>query len=185
MNLLPPPGPARRRQLAALTLVVAALSAVLWYQWRPAAAPPTTSNPTAPAAPVPAAVRLPDSVKLAALTDVPEPPAVGRNPFGFGARPAPPPAETYRMPPSVMMAPPAPPVPQGPPPVPLKLMGMIVVPGTGRTMVTLKDTVTGATFQAFEGEVVDGRYRLIKVGLQSVVVSYVDGTGQRTIPLGG
>ncbi len=51
-------------------------------------------------------------------------------------------------------------------------------------MVTLRDA-NGTVFQAFEGDVVDGRYRVIKIGVQSVVVSYVDGSGQRTIPLGG
>lgn len=62
---------------------------------------------------------------------------------------------------------------------------MLEVPGSGRTMVMLKDPETGASFQAFEGDIVDGRYRIVKVGLQSVVVSYVDGTGSRTIGLGG
>ena len=30
---------------------------------------------------------------------------------------------------------------------------------------------------------VDGQYKVIKVGITSVDVAYVDGTGQRTIPL--
>jgi hypothetical protein len=66
----------------------------------------------------------------------------------------------------------------------LKLVGMTVMPG-GRTMVTLRDAASGALLQGFEGDVVDGRYRIVRVGLQSVVVSYVDGSGTRTIPLGG
>jgi hypothetical protein len=32
-----------------------------------------------------------------------------------------------------------------------------------------------------EGQIVDGKYKLLKVGKESVIVSYVDGTGQRTI----
>jgi len=32
--------------------------------------------------------------------------------------------------------------------------------------------------------VLDGQYKILKVGLQSVIVSYVDGQGQRTIGLG-
>jgi hypothetical protein len=51
-------------------------------------------------------------------------------------------------------------------------------------MVTLKDPATGALFHAFEGDTVDGRYKLVKVGSQSVVVSYVDGSGMRTLGLG-
>jgi hypothetical protein len=52
-------------------------------------------------------------------------------------------------------------------------------------VVTLKDPGTGALFHASEGDIVDGRYRLIKVGVQSAVVAYLDGSGQRTIALGG
>ena len=52
-------------------------------------------------------------------------------------------------------------------------------------MVSLKDPVSNALFQAFEGDIVDGRYRVVKVGDRSVVLSYVDGTGTRTISLGG
>jgi hypothetical protein len=62
---------------------------------------------------------------------------------------------------------------------------MTSVPGSGKTLATLKDPVSGAVFQAFEGDVIDGRYRIVKVGLQSVIVSYVDGSGSRTIALGG
>ena len=50
-------------------------------------------------------------------------------------------------------------------------------------MVTLKDPGTGGLFHAFEGDIVDGRYRVVKVGTQSVVVSYVDGSGMRTVGL--
>jgi hypothetical protein len=51
-------------------------------------------------------------------------------------------------------------------------------------MVTLKEASGPGVYQAFEGDIVDGRYRIVKVGLQSVVVSYLDGSGSRTIPLG-
>jgi hypothetical protein len=78
----------------------------------------------------------------------------------------------------------APPVPQGPPPIGLRLAGMMVAPETNRTMVTLKDPQSGGLFHAFEGDVVDGRYKVVKVGDRSVVVSYVDGSGLRTLGLG-
>jgi hypothetical protein len=52
-------------------------------------------------------------------------------------------------------------------------------------MVTLIDPVGKGVFHAFEGDIVDGRYRVVKVGVQSVVLSYMDGTGQRTIAMGG
>jgi hypothetical protein len=55
----------------------------------------------------------------------------------------------------------------------------------GRVVVTLQDPASKAVFLASEGDVVDGRYKVVKVGTSSVVVSYIDGTGLRTLPLGG
>ena len=52
-------------------------------------------------------------------------------------------------------------------------------------MVALKDPDSGAVFQALEGQIVDGRYRVVKIGLTSVIVSYIDGSGQRTLSTGG
>ena len=49
-----------------------------------------------------------------------------------------------------------------------------------RRLVTLKDK-SGAVFQAFEDQIVDGRYRLVKVGTQSVVVAHLDGSNPRTL----
>jgi len=52
-------------------------------------------------------------------------------------------------------------------------------------MVTLRDPATGTLFQAFEGDVVDGRYRVLQIGVESATVSYVDGSGVRKLSLGG
>jgi len=184
MKLFPPPGPERRQQLRRLGVLVALLVGVLWYRWRQAEAPPLSSNSQVPSPAATPAMKLPATVRLDELEPVPDRVAVGRNPFGFGERPAAPPPQ---MPVTPVWTPPpaAPPVPQGPPPIALKLTAMLVMPGTDRTMVTLKDPASGALYQAFEGEVVDGRYRVVKVGQQSVVLSYVDGSGLRTISLGG
>jgi hypothetical protein len=117
------------------------------------------------------------------VNDVSEP---VRNPFTYGARPTPPPApRPESVTPSPVLPPSMPALPQGPPPIGVKLVGMTVIPETGRTMVTLQDPASKAVYQGFEGDIVDGRYRVVKVGSQSVVLSYVDGTGMRTIPLGG
>ena len=74
-------------------------------------------------------------------------------------------------------------MPTGPPPIPLKLTGLMADP-YGKARAYLKDP-SGAVFEAVEGQVVDGRYRLLKIGTSSVVLSYLDGTGQRTVTLGG
>jgi hypothetical protein len=55
----------------------------------------------------------------------------------------------------------------------------------GRTMVTLMYTARIGLFQAFEIDVVVGRYRVTKITMQSAVLSYVDGSGARTVRLGG
>ena len=36
-----------------------------------------------------------------------------------------------------------------------------------------------------EGEIIDGRYRLVRIGVESVVMEYVDGRGRTTIRLSG
>ena len=188
MKLLPPPGPERKR---AFTLLAVLLVALVVFAWRyypaagPAVSPPAASNPqqpgSRPATPTAAAPALPEALKLADLEPVPDEPAAGRNPFRFGVRP-PPPAPP---PPPAVVAPPLPPAPPpGPPPIPpinLELIGLTDMPD-GRRLATLKDP-SGAVFQAYEGQVVDGRYRLLKVALQSVIVAYLDGQGQKTLSL--
>ena len=184
MRLLPPPGPERQRQLLMLSVMVVVLAGSLWYTLRPAGSGPAASNLARPAAAPAGTLAVPAPVKLDALNEAAEDAAVGRNPFGFGVKPAPPPpptpARVYTPPP----APAAPPQPTGPPPIALKLIGMTQVPGSTQTMVTVKDPASGALFNGVEGDVLDGRFRIVKVGVQSMIVSYVDGTGTRTIPLG-
>jgi hypothetical protein len=182
MKLLPPPGPQRRRQLGLLVLLFAGVGYLLWSRMGPgpAVAPPVASNTQMPSATTPSA--LPEPLNLASLEPVPDEPASGRNPFRFGELPPPPrPAA-----PPPVVAPPPPARPPGPPPippVPLKLIGLSDWPD-GHKRAILSDG-KGGVFTCAEGDVVDGRYRLVKVGLTSAVVSYLDGSGQRTIPLGG
>jgi hypothetical protein len=190
VNLLPPPGPARTRQLLSLG-VLAVVGAGAWMYMNsamPTAAPPATSNSpaagvTGPRAAANGPVGLPAPLKLAALSTGEGTDSTGtnRDPFRFGQPPPPPP------PPYVPPPPPPPPPPPAPPTVPeipLQLILLETLPGNVRT-ATLKDTATSAVIgPSIEGSVLDGRYRLLKVGLESVVVAYLDGTGQRTLPLG-
>jgi hypothetical protein len=126
---------------------------------------------------------MPQALKLAEMEQVPDEPNVGRNPFRFGVPPPPPP------PPYVAPPPPPPPQPPPPPPapqVPLKLTTIITDPvQPGRLRAYLTDPKTGLTLEGVEGQVIDGRYKLLKVGTQSVVIAFVDGTGQRTLTIGG
>ncbi len=185
MKLLPPAGPERRRQLTWLMLLAAVVGGLAYYQFgptTPAETRPLTSNAKTNGAGANVPLVLPDEVKLASLTAASETPQAGRNLFRFGVTPAPPPPPAPKpLPPG---PPPPPPPPPGPPPIGLKFLGWVDRPDVGR-VATLKDPATGALFQAVEGQIVDGRYRLVKIGHESVVMSYVDGAGQRTIPVGG
>jgi hypothetical protein len=175
-------------------LVVVAL--VVWYTQSGGAATeetvPTSNVPVSATQPPPAAGRggqagggIPEPVRLASLEQVPEQGSGARNPFGFGTPPAPPrPAAPPYVPP-----PPAPtPAPQqvGPPPlspIPVKFMGFVEDPARPGKVVAL--SLNGGVVIAREGELVDGRYRLVKVGLESIVMAYPDGRGQQTIRLSG
>jgi hypothetical protein len=185
VKLLPPPGPERRRQLIWLFLLLIVVGALGYYEFgqppAPAEARPAASNSRA-SGPGQGAMVLPDPVKLAALQASEDEPEAGRNLFRFGVKPPPP--TPPGPPPKPAGPPPPPPPPPGPPPIALKYLGWVDRPDIGR-VATLKDPATGALFQALEGQIVDGRYRVVKIGHESIVVSYVDGTGQRTIGVGG
>ena len=188
----------RGRQVGWLVGLMVVLAGVVWYQFlRPAEPAPAASNlagrrgTDAPG--VPSALPTPQVVRLESLDVVGELSEGPRNPFVFGTRIVTPPpgasgstAGRGTMPAMPMPALPTTPLlPPGPPPITLRLSGLTVLSDTGRVMVTLKDPQSGALYQAFEGDIVDGRYRVVKVGSQSVVLSYVDGTGTRTIGMGG
>lgn len=193
MEFLPPPGPERRRQVVRLLILVAMLAGVLWYWSGPAVPAPAASNQAGAAATraTPGQLPVPDPLKLDALRASSELGAAGRSPFVFGQRDTPSaPGASFlttpqRTPVQGPTTPPPPQVPQGPPPIPLRLAGLTQVQTGGRTLVTLKDPSSNTVYQAFEGDIVDGRYRVVKVGVQSVVVSYLDGSGIRTLALGG
>lgn len=178
------------RQIVVLCVLAIVLAGVVWFQFfRTTGSAPTTSNTVAARVDPAAAPRVPapQAVKLGDLDAVETLGESARNPFAFGTRivPPAPPSAGAGAPPAFVPPPSMPVLPQGPPPIGLKLTGFTIAPDSGRTLVILKDPVSNALFQAFEGDIVDGRYRVVKVGQQSVVLSYVDGSGTRTISLGG
>lgn len=119
-------------------------------------------------------------VRLEALeASRPEEGSTDRNPFRFQpkAPPAPPPSAFKPAPPNP--EPEGPPPPPPIPPIPLKYMGSVEKPG-GVKIAALSDC-RAATFAAAEGETVDGRYRVVKIGIESLVIEYVDGKGRQTL----
>ena len=104
-----------------------------------------------------------------------------RNPFRFQPPPAPPPPKPS---PSAVapIAPIGPPPPPAIPPIPLKFMGTVEKPGL--TLAALTDC-KGYSYAAREGEVVDGRYRVVRIQVESVILEYPNGTGRTTVRKSG
>ena len=126
-------------------------------------------------------------VDLASLGRVqPEPSDTGRDPFRFGSAPSPAPGRESAGPGAMAPPRPAPPVvpqaPPGPPPIALKFIG-IAKQGAGRLYAVLRDE--RGIYYGAEGDVVEGRYRILRVSAEMVELSYVDGRGRTSIPLSG
>lgn len=107
---------------------------------------------------------------------------VERNPFRFQPKPPPPPPPMPPAPPP-SFAPPPKPVETGPPPIgnTIKFIG-IMETANGR-IGAFSDCK--ASFPGREGEVIEGRYRVVRIGVESAVLEYLDGTGRTTLPLNG
>ena len=107
-----------------------------------------------------------------------------RNPFRFRPKsPPPPPPRAVVRPapaPEVFSAPPPGPPPV--PPIPVKYMGITV--SRGQRVAHFTDT-RGAVFSGKEGDIIEGRYRVLRVGMDSVELAYVDGRGRQTIRMTG
>jgi hypothetical protein len=127
------------------------------------------------------AMTAPD-VHLNALEgDRPKPVDAQRNLFRFKPKPAPVAAARTAQ----VVAPVAPLAPPGPPPlppIPLKFIGT-VRPGR-MTIAVLSDGV-GQPMYGKEGDTIAGRYRILRIGVESIEMSYLDGQGRQTIRLTG
>ena len=74
------------------------------------------------------------------------------------------------------------PGPPPPPPIAIKFLGVLETAGGGKVGAF---TDCRATFPGREGEVIEGRYRVVKIGIESAIVEYTDGRGRTTLPLNG
>lgn len=112
-------------------------------------------------------------------------PETNRNPFRFRPAPAPPPRDTAPRPaprPEVVAPPPVAAGPPPPPPIPVKFFGLVVL--KGERVAAFSDT-RGNTFYGREGDIIEGRYRVLRIGTESVELAYLDGRGRQTIRLTG
>ncbi|MFO7694144.1 MAG: hypothetical protein R6V57_13735 [Vicinamibacterales bacterium] len=195
---------ASRRQVSLLGAILAVLLAVLYWQsaqdevtpeefssaMRQSTSEGAAGAPAAtPAAAARARTAAPShipAVELASLGRLqPEPADSGRDPFRFGSAPAAAPraglpagGATAAQP----AGPPTPLEPPGPPPITLRFIG-IAKQGEGRMLAVLRDD--RGVYYGAEGDVIEGRYRILRVSADTVELSYVDGRGRVNIPMSG
>jgi hypothetical protein len=183
--LVDQPSSGRPRPWLLIGLGVAVVTLLIYQLW-PSAAPGSepsnrarTERPGQAGAVDPGALH----VQLGALDQPPpEPSTSGRNPFRFQWKAASPePREATRTAPAPIPQPVEPLQPAGPPPIALKFFGMF--DGRPGKIAALSDGRD--VFYGREGEIIDGRYRIVKIGVESIVMEYPNGTGRRTIPLRG
>jgi hypothetical protein len=98
-------------------------------------------------------------------------------------------AEVAEAPPSrpvepVDTRPPVPAGPPPPPPIPLRYIGYLDQPGQVPRVAVLSDG-RGNVFNGKEGDIIEGRYRVLRIGTDSADLIYVDGRGRQTIRLSG
>jgi hypothetical protein len=183
----------RRPILLAVVVVVLAVTIYRLYLSSPTSVAPVSASqrrgPPAPAAAgeVPG-VKAPD-VHLDTLSESrPKPAARERNLFRFKPKelpPAPPrrptgPAETT---PTATLPAPPPPAPVVPS-LPFKFIG-IVQQQTGKPTIAILSDSKGSVFHGLEGETIEGRYKILKIGAESIEMASLDGGGRQTIRLSG
>jgi hypothetical protein len=174
---------AAKRQLALLVLLgIVLVGALQWQRTRTPVAearpPARTSAPPASrgATPPVADLRL---QQLHANNDEIVTPS--RNPFRFQPKAPPPRAEVP------VQAAPQPVVPTGPlppPPIPLKFIGLLDAPQRIGRVAILSDS-RGSVFYGKEGDIIDGRYQLLRIGTDSADLAYTDGRGRQALRLSG
>jgi hypothetical protein len=176
-------GTERRRQvlLGALVVVLALVMYRMWPATSAASAPSSNGRGGATAErqqQAPAVPAAPD-VHLGVLNgERPKPAARERDVFRYKSK-APPPAPP-KTPPAmpVSPAPTGPPPPAQAPPITLKFIGLV---GSPSLKIAVLSDGRNPPFSGKEGDIIEGRYRILKIGVESVEIAYADGRGRQTI----
>ena len=82
----------------------------------------------------------------------------------------------------------APTVPPPPPPLPpiaLKFIGLVQTADKTQRLAVFSDGRGGIPMYGKEGDIIDGRYRIVRIGAESIELTYLDGRGRQTIRLSG
>jgi len=170
-------------QVGLLAVLLVVFAAVVYYNLRAAGVPAGAGQPpvarTVPSRAAAARDQAESAppVRLAQLkTDRQAAVEGGRNLFREKPKPPPPAPKVAAPDPN---APPPPPPP--PPPITLRLIG--IVQGSGKPIAALSDGKD--VFFGSEGDIIEGRYKIIRVNVESIDIAYVDGRGQRRLGLSG
>ena len=176
----------RQRWLLGVLVVVAVVGATYWLRPTPAASVPAPSNTRAAGrgrGAAPATATAPD-VHLDALdAERPRPGSTERNLFRFRPKAPPPPPPDVARPAPPPTATAGPPPTPGVPPITLKYIGVIAVESSGKKIAGLSDG--REVWHGSEGDVILGQYKILRIGTESIEMSYIDGRGRQTIRLSG
>jgi hypothetical protein len=184
----------RRRKELLLGAAVTVLALIVYRLW-----PASTS--AAPSTPTPVRARASSSahatpvpgpnpgggldVHLYALDEKrPSPITAERNLFRFKPKPLPPPPPPVPQPPPISVAPSGPPPPPPLAPIGYKFIGVVEGPAQAVKIAILSDKDHNV-FHGREGDIIEGRYRILRIGTESIEMAYLDGRGRQTIRLTG
>lgn len=178
--------PPERRRLIVLLSLLAILVAVAGYRWfGPETAATATARATGRAARggrTATSVTAPD-VHLQALQEQRPQPEPERNLFRFKPKAPPPRPPVVAPPPPVAAAPSGPPPPPPLAPITMRFIGLVEAPEHAQKIAILSDG--RGIYQGREGDIIEGRYRIVRIGVESVEMAYLDGRGRQTIRLSG
>src|SRR5262245_43984936 len=170
--------PKRQREIA-LAIAAILLIAVAAWTVRPSTTPPAPAQSGAIASSTAPQPKHPISeIDLGGLEATrPEPEQGDRNPFRFKPKPASQPSaaavkEQQQRAAAAAQAAAGPSEPPPPPRIPLKYIGEMSDPTkTGHRVAILSDT--RGVYYGREGDIVEGRYRIIKIGVESIELAYL------------
>jgi len=181
--------PKRQREIALAIAAILLIAVAVWMVRSSSTAPPAaaasggaTASSSQPQSKHPIAEIDLEALEAKRL----EPDQSDRNPFRFKPKAAPPPPaaavrqQQEQAAAAAAQAAAGPTEPPPPPRIPLKYIGEMSDPKkTGHRVAILSDA--RGVYYGREGDIVEGRYRIIKIGVESIELAYLDGRGRQTI----
>jgi hypothetical protein len=178
----PRPGSRQQLLLGTLLVVLALAGYRAWMQTSPGAAPSSNERGQTARARQNAAPTAAPDVHLGRLEDDHPKPQAERNLFRTKPKAPPPPPSRPPVTTGPTGPPPTPAGPPPPPPITLKFLGFV---GAGKERIAVLSDGVGAPVKGREGDTVLGRYKILRIGEESIEMAYLDGRGRTTIRMTG